>query len=151
MQHSRSKQELKTFRNVRVIYDISAAYTSSPFIHLQTTTFRSKCVCDEGGLSTGSILLIVYVLNMGLSVRPCRYGDAQEFIEHTVEQLLACQSQAEHALQICFFRALQTLFVYPYLDRRTLNMKQFLYNNHWQLNLCPVFPLYFDFGIKSPH
>ena len=51
-------------------------------------------MCDEGcsstsspgGLSTGSILLIVYVLNMGRGVRPCRYGDSQEFGEHVVEE-----------------------------------------------------------------
>ena len=79
-----------------MVYEISAAYTSSLFINLQTATFRSRCVCDEGcssssktsgsGLSIGSILLIVYVLNMGRSVRPCRYGDTQEFREHAVEE-----------------------------------------------------------------
>ncbi|XP_020625282.1 uncharacterized protein LOC110062679 [Orbicella faveolata] len=59
--------ELKTFGNVQVVYEISAAYTSSLFINLQKTTFRSKFVCDEGGsptggsgLSTGSVLLIVF-------------------------------------------------------------------------------------------
>ncbi|XP_020625258.1 uncharacterized protein LOC110062653 isoform X2 [Orbicella faveolata] len=67
-----------------------------PFIEVQgtgqlsqyKTTFRSKFVCDEGGsgLSTGSVLLIVYVLNVGRSVRPCRYGDTQEFGEHAVEE-----------------------------------------------------------------
>lgn len=71
-----------------MVYEISAAYTSSLFINLQKTTFRSKFVCDEGGsgLSTGSVLLIVYVLNVGRSVRPCRYGDTQEFGEHVVEE-----------------------------------------------------------------
>lgn len=76
-----------------MVYEISAAYTSSLFINLQKTTFRSKFVCDEGGsptggsgLSTGSVLLIVYVLNVGQSVRPCRYGDSQEFGEHVVEE-----------------------------------------------------------------
>ena len=51
-------------------------------------------MCDEGcpstgstaGLSTGSILLIVYVLNVGRGVRPCRSGDTQEFRELFVEE-----------------------------------------------------------------
>lgn len=42
--------------------------------------------CSGGGLSAGSILLIVYVLNVGRGVRPCSYGDAQEFREHCVEE-----------------------------------------------------------------
>ena len=53
--------------------------------------FHSQCVCDEGcsspgGLSTGSILLIVYVLNVGRGVRPCRYGDSRKLREHVVEE-----------------------------------------------------------------
>lgn len=46
----------------------------------------SKNAGSPGGLSTGSILLIVYVLNVGRGVRPCRYGDSQEFREHVVEE-----------------------------------------------------------------